>query len=257
MSRSHSIDGEAVDWLRDNENLFVRFGLNVDDEDAKHRNAGAALHMFTNARLQIAPDRVFPHVVAVSRGAALSIQIRSRSPLGFGFRIATGAEPVVDRLYAVDRPDAQGYRAATVRRFQRDQQLITIDLMRARLSDSHDRDALQRLWSCEISTWAVHQFLDPIAGRVHDLNHPRFPPGSGAAISPSAQAGPENAVAPEAPDMPALATAAAGVRVNAGVIWADGSAEQRFERIQVQAEADPERERIGLLRTHFFVIDPD
>lgn len=274
MSSSHALDGQPTDWLRDNENLFVRFGLNVDDPDARHRNEGAQVRMLTDARLQIAPDRLFPNVVAVTRGAALSIQIRSRAPLGFGFRIATGADPVVDRLYAVDRPDERGYRTATVRRFQHDDQLITIDLMRARLSDTHDRDALQRLWSCEISTWAVRQFLDPIAGRVYDLNHPRFPPGRPAAAQAAARMESMPANTLGLSDTPMVGAVAAGVAsvaaagvgsaaggeqidVNAGVIWADGSAEQQFERIQVQAEADPERERIGLLRVHFFVTDAD
>lgn len=265
MSSSHALDGQPADWLRDNENLFVRFGLNVDDPDARHRNEGAQVRMLTDARLQIAPDRLFPNVVAVTRGAALSIQVRSRSPLGFGFRIATGADPVVDRLYAVDRPDERGYRTATVRRFQRDNQLVTIDLMRARLGDSHDRDALQRLWSCEISTWAVRQFLDPIAGRVFDLDHPRFPPTRPAAAQAAARLQSMQADALSLSDTPMIGAAAAAasvagggrIDVNAGVIWADGSAEQQFERIQVQAEADPERERIGLLRVHFFVIDAD
>ncbi|MFD0326405.1 hypothetical protein [Lysobacter gummosus] len=41
------------------------------------------------------------------------------------------------------------------------------------------------------------------------------------------------------------------------MIWADGSAEQTFERIQVQAEADPDRNFFGRLRVHFFVVDPN
>lgn len=259
MSSSHLLDGQPVDWLRDNENLFVRFGLNVEDPDARRRNEGAEVRMLAQARLEHAPDRLFPNAVAVTRGAALSVQIRSRSPLGFGLRIATGAEPVVDRLYAVGQPDEHGYRTATVRRFQRDSQLITVDLMRARLGDSNDRDALQRLWTCEISTWAVRQFLDPIAGRVYDLAHPRFAPARPqAAMRAEALAAPEIGIAAAGVAASAgVAEAGAGApaRVNAGVVWADGSAEQQFERIQVQAEADPERERIGLLRVHFFVVD--
>ncbi len=247
MSSSHDLDGRPVDWLHDNENLSVRFGLNVEDPDAQRRNQGAHVRMFADARLRIAPDRLFANVVAATRGAALSIEVRSRALLGFGFRIATGAEPVVDRLYAVGRPEPGDYRSATVRRFQRDNQLITVELMRARLSDSHDRDALQRLWSCEISTWQVRQFLDPVAGRVYDHRHLRFPRPA-AAPRTSARAGATRSL---------NGGEGAAARVNAGVVWADGSAEQRFERIQVQAEDDPLRERIGLLRVHFFVTDAD
>lgn len=249
MSSSHDLDGEPADWLRDNEALAVRFGLNADDPDAKLRNQGAQVRMFTDARLRIAPDRLFPNVVAATRGAALSIEVRSRAErgLGFGFRIATGADPVVDRLYAVGRPEPGNFRSATVRRFQRDNRLITVDLMRARLSDSHDRDTLQRLWTCEISTWEVRQFLDPVAGRVFDERHLRFPRPPALPMA-GVRAGAVRA-APNGDD--------GAARVNAGVIWADGSAEQRFERIQVQAENDPLSDRIGLLRVHFFVIDAD
>ncbi|ALN63090.1 hypothetical protein GLA29479_2220 [Lysobacter antibioticus] len=248
MTASHALEGQATDWLRDSENLLVRFGLNDADADARHRNRGAQAHMFTDARLpHLAPDRVFPNLVAVSRGAALSIQIRARSrgPLGFGFRIATGADPVVDRLYAVHRADALGYRSVTVRRFQHEASLITVDLMRARLGHSHRLDALQQLWTCDITTWDVHQFLDPISARVYTRNNPRFPP-----TPPAGPVDTRRGSARDAAGGPAL-------QVNAGVIWADGSAEQTFERIQVQAEADPDREFSGRLRVHFFVVDPD
>ncbi|MBX9401725.1 hypothetical protein K4L06_10415 [Lysobacter sp. BMK333-48F3] len=258
MAGSHVLDGAPADWLRDQDNLFVRFGLNVEDADARRRNRGAQALMFTDARLpQAAPGRVFPNLVAVSRGAALSIQVRSPSPLGFGFRIATDAGPVVDRLYAVDRPDEWDHRTATVRRFQHDRRLIVVESMRARLGDARDRDALQRLWRCEISTWKVRQFLDPVSGRVYDENHPRF-------ASPLPTAAPDIDTAPAAAGRidtrrgHALEAATEGqVRVNPGVIWADGNAEQRFERIQVQAEDDPEHQRIGALQVHFFVVDPD
>lgn len=248
MSASHALEGQAVDWLRDSDNLLVRFGLNTEDADARHRNRGAQAHMFTDAHLpQVAPDRLFPNVVAVSRGAALSIQIRARSPgpLGFGFRIATGAEAVVDRLYAVQRADASGYRNVTVRRFQRDANLITIDLMRARLGHAHRLDALQQLWTCDITTWDVHQFLDPITARVYTRTNPRFPPTPPAGPVDTRRGSARGAVG------------GAALQVNAGVIWADGSAEQTFERIQVQAEADPERNFFGRLRVHFFVVDPN
>ncbi|MEI2456695.1 hypothetical protein [Lysobacter firmicutimachus] len=246
MAASHALDGRSADWLRDHEQLFVRFGLNTEDADARRRNRGAQVHMLADARLpQIAPDRVFPNVVAVTRGAALSIQIRSRSPLGFGFRVATDAGPVVDRLYAVDRPDAQGLRSVTVSRFQRDQRLIVVDPMSAWLSDSRDRDALQQLWRCEISTWAVRQFLDPISGRVYTANRPRF--------AATAEAGPFETRGGQALD----AADGARVRVNPGVVRGEGEAGQRFGRIQVQAEDDPERQRIGSLHVHFFVLGLD
>lgn len=247
MAGSHALEGQSADWLRDSENLSVRFGLNDEDADARHRNRGARVHMFTDARLpRAAPDRLFPNLVAVSRGAALSIRIRARarSPLGFGFRIATGAEPVVDRLYAVHRADASGYRDVTVRRFQHEANLITVDLMRARLGHSHRLDALQQLWTCDITVWDVHQFLDPITARVYTRNHPRFPP-----TPPAGPVDTRRGTALEAGgDAP--------LQVNAGVIWADGSAEQTFERIQVQAEDDPDRQFSGRLRVHFFVVDP-
>lgn len=248
MATSHALEGQPADWLSDNEDLLVRFGLNDEDADARHRNRGAQVHMFTDARLpRVAPDRVFPNVVAVSRGAALSIQIRARprGPLGFGFRIATGAEPVVDRLYAVHRADAWGFRNVTVRRFQRDANLITIDLMRARLGHSHRLDALQRLWTCDITIWDVHQFLDPISARVYTRNHPRFAPTRPAGPVPTRRGAALDAIG------------GATLQVNAGVIWADGSAEQTFERIQVQAEDDPDRDFSAQLRVHFFVVDPD
>lgn len=248
-----SISGTRAAWLRDNHNLFVRFGLNLADADAVARNHGAQLQMLTDARLATAPGRVIPNAVVVSAGAAVSIQVRSRSPVGFGFRIATEAQPVVDRLYAVDRPDAEGYRTATVRRFQHLDRLVTVELMRGRLSDRQDLSVLQQLWTCDISTWALHQFLDPIAGRVFNKALPRFAP---------TPARPR-----DRPDTREAIAASAGARgggnggdpahpIAAGVIWADGAAEQRFERIQVQAEDDPERQRIGMLRVHFFVLDP-
>lgn len=248
MGASHALKGEPVDWLRDGGRLQVRFGLNLEDADARRRNRGAQALMFADARLpQAAPERRFPHLVAVSRGAALSIQVRAQSPspLGFGFRIATGAEPVVDRLYAVDRPDPLGSRSATVRRFQREANLITVDLMRERLSHSHDLSALQALWTCDIAVWDVHQFLDPISARVFTRRNPRFAP-----TPPSAGIDTRRGHLRDAAD-------GAAPRVNAGVIWADDSAEQVFERIQVQAEADPERESFGRLRVHFFVVDPE
>lgn len=248
MAASHALEGQSSDWLQDSEDLLVRFGLNNEDDDARHRNRGAQLHMFSDARLpQLAPDRVFPNLVAVSRGAALSIQIRARSrqPLGFGFRIATGAEPVVDRLYAVNRADGWGFRNVTVRRFQHEANLITVDLMRARLGPSHRLEALQQLWTCDITTWDVHQFLDPIAARVYTRNTPRF--------GPLPRTGALDTRHGSARDADGGAT----LQVNAGVIWADGSTEQTFERIQVQAEADPDRDFFGRLRVHFFVIDPD
>lgn len=247
MGASHALQGQPVDWLRDGSRLQVRFGLNLEDADARRRNHGAQALMFADATLpQVAPDRTFPNVVAVTRGAALSIQVRahSPSPLGFGFRIATEAAPVVDRLYAVDRPDPLGYRSATVRRFQREPNLITVDLMRERLSHSHDLAALQALWTCDITAWEVHQFLEPISARVFTRRHPRFAPTPPAAGIDTRRGGLRDAADGAAP------------RVNAGVIWADDSAEQVFERIQVQAEADPEREFFGRLRVHFFVIDP-
>lgn len=248
MTASHALEGQSTDWLRDNEDLLVRFGLNDEDADARHRNRGAQAHMFTDARLpQLAPDRVFPNLVAVSRGAALSIQIRARSPgpLGFGFRIATGAESVVDRLYAVQRDDALGFRSVTVRRFQHEANLITVDLMRARLGHSHRLAALQQLWTCDIITWDVHQFLDPITAQVYTRNNRRFPP-----TPPAGRLDTRRGTALEA-------GGGAALQVNAGVVWADGSAEQTFERIQVQDEGDPDRDFFGRLRVHFFVVDPD
>ncbi|MDH5824916.1 hypothetical protein QFW77_18275 [Luteimonas sp. RD2P54] len=245
-----SLSGTPAQWLRANDNLLVRFGLNVADADARRRNEGASIEMLTDAHLNLAPDRLFRNVVAVSRGAALSIQIRSRAQVGFGFRIATDAGPIVDRLYAVDRPDAEGHRTATVRRFQHQNHLITVDRMRDRLGDSHDLGALQRLWGCDIHAWAVLQYLDPIAGRVFNADHPRFPPAPAAAAARSLRSG----------AMPAAAAVtAAGERslgVNAGVVWADGAAEQQFERIDVQDEDGPE-DPIGRLRLHFFVVDAD
>lgn len=247
MSDAHLLDGEPTDWLRDNESLLVRFGLNAEDPEAQRRNQGAQVRMFANARLpQVAPDRLFPNVVAATRGAALSIQIRARSnsPLGFGFRIRTEAGPVVERLYAVGRADADGFRSVTVRRFQREPNLIVVEQMRALLGRSHNLAALQQLWVCDIVAWDVHQFLDPISARVYTGNNPRFPP------------------TPREPPTSALrgvAREAGGgaPRVNAGVIWADDGAEQTFERVQVQREDDPDRNPIGSLRVHFFVADSD
>ncbi|MCF7223275.1 hypothetical protein [Marilutibacter chinensis] len=242
---SPSISGTPGPWFSNGGDLRVRFGLNVADTEARQRNEHARLEMLNDAEVSAAPGRSFAHVVAVSRGAALSIQIRSRADLGFGFRIATGAEPVVDRLYAVDRPDADGFRDATVRRFQRDASLITVDLMRARQQGTHDLHSLERLWACDISTWQVHQFLDPIAGRVFTAANPRFPrqePPVAAARAPMAARS-------------VMAATRTAYPVRAGVVWADGAAEQRFDRIQVQREDDPERTRIGQLRVHFFVLD--
>lgn len=247
MTASHTLDGEPVDWLHDGDRLSVRFGLNVEDAQARRRNEGAHVRMFADARLpQVAPDRLFPNVVVATAGAALSIQIRARAqyPLGFGLRIGTGAEPVVDRLYAVGRPDAHGYRSVTVRRFQHETDLIVVDRMRERLGRSHNLAALQQLWICDISVWDVHQFLDPVAARVYTRDNPRFarPSPAGPVETRRGQAREAEAGAP---------------RVNAGVIWADDGAEQVFERVQVQAEDDPDLDFFGLLRTHFFVVEPD
>ncbi|QDH69081.1 hypothetical protein [Marilutibacter alkalisoli] len=241
---SPSISGTPSEWFRNGENLLVRFGLNVADAEARQRNERARLEMLSDAQVSAAPGRSFAHVVAVSRGAALSIQIRSRAEPGFGFRIATGADPVVDRLYAVDQADAAGFRNATVRRFQHDARLITVDLMRAR-QGVHDLQTLERLWACDISTWRVHQFLDPVAGRVFTADHPRFPRQAPRVAAASA--------AMAARQIPAALQAEHPVR--AGVVWADGAAEQRFDRIQVQREDDPDQTPIGLLRVHFFVLD--
>jgi len=245
MTASHTLDGRAVDWLQDGDRLSVRFGLNVEDADARARNQGAQVLMFADASLpQVAPDRLFPNVVAATRGAALSVQIRarSRSTLGFGFRLRTEAGPVVDRLYAVGRPDAAGFRSVTVRRFQHEASLIVVERMRALLERSHNVVAPQQLWVCDIVAWDVHQFLDPISSRVHTENHPRFPPTPRDATPPRGVAREAGAGAP---------------RVNAGAIWADDSAEQTFERIQVQREDDPDHDPIGALRVHFFVTDSE
>lgn len=242
---SPSISGTPSEWFSNGGDLLVRFGLNVADAEARQRNEHARLEMLDDAQVSVAAGRSFAHVVAVSRGAALSIQIRSRANLGFGFRIATGAEPVVDRLYAVDRPDPDGFRDATVRRFQSDARLITVDLMRARQQGAHDLQTLERLWACDISTWQVHQFLDPIAGRVFTADRPRFPRQASPAAAASTPMAARRAMAAMRTEHP----------VRAGVVWADGAAEQRFDRIQVQREDDPDQVRIGLLRVHFFVLD--
>ncbi|QWP76885.1 hypothetical protein J5226_00265 [Lysobacter sp. K5869] len=247
MTASHTLDGEAVDWLHAGERLSVRFGLNLDDADARVRNQGAQVRMFANASLpQVAPDRLFPNVVAATRRAALSVQIRARSKsaLGFGFRLRTEAEPVVERLYAVGRPDADGFRSVTVRRFQHEASLIVVDLMRARLGRTHNLAALQQLWVCDIVAWDVHQFLDPVTARVYTEDNPRFPRTRREAPSDVLR-GTLRAAGGDAP------------RVNAGVIWADDDAEQTFERVQVQREDDPDEKPIGSLRVHFFVVDSD
>ncbi|WP_269530902.1 hypothetical protein [Chitinimonas sp. BJYL2] len=248
------ISGDPVDWLSDRDNLHVRFGLNVADSEGQQRNKDATLQMLTQARFNFAPDRIFPQAVIVSPGAALSIQVKSRADVGFGYRVSTGAGPVADRLYAVDEPDAKGFRTSTLRRFQADQHLITVDRLADKINASRDVQQLLPLWSCDISSWAVRQFMEPISSGVFNAQNPRFarrPPLPAARIWHAADALDDGGVAT------LQATAGVGTAVRAGVIWADGAAEQQFERIEVQIEDDPVSQRIGLMQVHFFVLEPN
>jgi hypothetical protein len=254
----NGIIGKPADFFEVNHNMRVRFRLNDSDDEARRRNEGAALHMFTDAVLEAAPDDALPYLVAVSADAAIMVDVQCNCQVGFGYSLRTGDTDLATALYAVGKPDENGNRTSTVRCCQKDKQLITVQRMKNKIADLQDVKTLKSQQFCDIKAWEVQQFLDPITSMVYNARNPR--PSS----PPQPTHTPRSAVAFQAhaasTDQVGAASAdrmeaAAPAQLRYGVIWPEGTSNQSFETITVQKEADRNNALLGKLNVRFVVLD--
>jgi hypothetical protein len=153
------LKGKKVDELYEQGELSVKVVLNKDDADAKNDNNGKAEPIMLRDVISADEDQdYFGNAVIVDAGSIISFVVKSKGPVGYGYRIRTDAEPIVDRLYRCDPNAPMAALSDSVRRYQNTRTLIKVDDPR-NLTKQVGMDQLAKRWGCRITSWNVHGYL--------------------------------------------------------------------------------------------------
>lgn len=214
-----TIKGMMVQELHDNGDLYVQVVLNNDDDDAKQQNIGKSQPIML--RDVTSKSGVFPNAIIVDSGSVIKFMVKSQGPSGYGFRIKTDAQAIVDKLYCLDKNRTQKPIVDSVRRFQTSNSLIRVDDWKSIGLDTKEEQ--NKRWSCRITSWKVYGFLDVEEAIYYGL---------------------------------ARDAVEANVKGAATYEWKESS--QKFTKITSIYEDDPDTQNNGYLHLYFFVFsDPE
>jgi hypothetical protein len=217
------LKGSQVDELHESGELFLKVELNKDDPEAVAQNKSKTEPMMLrDVYGGSGGEKYFGNVLLVDAGSVLNFLIKSSGPVGYGYRIRTDKEPIVDKLYRCDPDKPSEPLWDSVRRYQTtDKQgtgkLIMVDDARNYLSEQ-SRDSLALRWQCRITTWKVHGYS------YQDIYY-------------------------------GVSRALTTVEASPGVIGGYGKSGQEFEKIRMINEDNPDNETNGYLGLYFFVYN--
>jgi hypothetical protein len=214
------LKGSQVDELHESGQLYLKVELNKDDPEATVQNKDKKEPMMLRD-VYGSGGKYYGNVLLVDSGSVLNFLVKSSGPVGYGYRIRTDKEPIVDKLYRCDPNKPNQPLWDSVRRYQGSDKLIMVDDARNYLSET-SRDALALRWQCRLTTWKVHGYLHQAEAKYYGVSRDVT----------TAQASP-------------------------GVIGGYGKSGQEFEKIDLINEDDPDTATSGYLGLYFFVYsDP-
>jgi len=215
--------GEVVTELKDFGNLSVQVVLNNEDEQAKQQNNGKPQPVLIRNLIKVDdPTGIsYPNVVVVQSGSVIKFNIKSKGPYGYGYRIRTDKEPIVDRLYCLDKEGKNAELIASVRKYQLTGSMIRVDDFKTLgYGVDKERTKASEVWICRIESWNVFGFID-------DYSRTYGTPRGETEVTVS------------------LIGAGAGE-------W--GKSNEIFTKARQVFEVDPEAQKNGYLSFYFFVF---
>ena len=228
--------GTRVDWLYDR-HTGVRVNLNMDDV-GRPLNAGKFEPLMLSDVQPTNPNSNFfaSNAVICEKGSIISFSISSWGAAGFGFRVQSNKERIVDALYISygDDPNRQSYAGAS--RYQSSANTIQVDSTE-KLKIS--KDLIIDYQKITVKTWRMTGYDQGGKHYSSNMQAPQLATGAGGGFDPGPPGGD---------------TYVPGQSIQTGAPHRGPKSNVKFGSISNISQDDPDNTVLGAVVLYFFVF---
>ncbi len=160
IEETPKIRGRVVEWLQNpREDLQLKVILNHVDKEARSENENKSQPIMLTDVKRIDKHDVgtFEHAILLESGSHIEFVIRARGPLGFGYKIYTDKEIIVEKLYQIHTEQHYNFTESYLRRYQNNARTIKVD----NFSDLgiKDNEEKGKMMFCNIECFKIYNMV--------------------------------------------------------------------------------------------------